>query len=157
MLMLHPSAICISTAPGARRSGPSGYGSYRVDALLVTGDIADHGTEAEYEEAARLFGRRERGAPFPRTHLPGQPRQPSALPQGPARAARVGGAGREQRPRLRRRRRPDGRLQHPGPGRRRAWTGDVHPDSTLDELYGTVTALLAFHHLRVALHHPPPS
>jgi 3',5'-cyclic AMP phosphodiesterase CpdA len=26
-----------------------------VDALLVTGDIADHGAEAEYEEAARLF------------------------------------------------------------------------------------------------------
>ncbi|MFC0432739.1 metallophosphoesterase [Kutzneria buriramensis] len=26
-----------------------------VDAVLVTGDIADHGTEAEYEEAARLF------------------------------------------------------------------------------------------------------
>ena len=26
-----------------------------VDALLVTGDIADHGTEAEYEAAAQLF------------------------------------------------------------------------------------------------------
>ena len=26
-----------------------------VDALLVTGDIADHGTEAEYEEVAQLF------------------------------------------------------------------------------------------------------
>ncbi|RST25218.1 phosphodiesterase, partial [Streptomyces sp. WAC04770] len=31
-----------------------------VDALLVTGDIADHGTEAEYEEAARILS-----APFP--------------------------------------------------------------------------------------------
>ena len=42
-----------------------------VDALLVTGDIADHGTEAEYEEAARLLGLREGGAPFPVLTCPG--------------------------------------------------------------------------------------
>ncbi|MER7856002.1 metallophosphoesterase, partial [Streptomyces bacillaris] len=37
-----------------------------VDALLVTGDIADHGTEAEYEEAARILA-----APFPVLPCPG--------------------------------------------------------------------------------------
>jgi 3',5'-cyclic AMP phosphodiesterase CpdA len=37
-----------------------------VDALLVTGDIADHGEEAEYEEAARILR-----APFPVLACPG--------------------------------------------------------------------------------------
>ncbi|MFI6090597.1 metallophosphoesterase [Streptomyces sp. NPDC051218] len=37
-----------------------------VDALLVTGDVADHGTEAEYEEAARILK-----APFPVLTCPG--------------------------------------------------------------------------------------
>ncbi|WP_435243151.1 metallophosphoesterase [Streptomyces cucumeris] len=37
-----------------------------VDALLVTGDIADHGEESEYEEAAALFD-----APFPVLTCPG--------------------------------------------------------------------------------------
>jgi Icc protein len=36
------------------------------DALLVTGDIVEHGTEAEYEEAARLLA-----APFPVLTCPG--------------------------------------------------------------------------------------
>lgn len=36
----------------------------RVDALLVTGDIADHGTEAEYEGAARTPGLRDGDAPL---------------------------------------------------------------------------------------------
>jgi hypothetical protein len=35
-----------------------------VDALLVTGDIADHGTEAEYEGAARTPGLRDGDAPL---------------------------------------------------------------------------------------------
>ncbi|MFF3684852.1 metallophosphoesterase [Streptomyces sp. NPDC002187] len=38
----------------------------QVDALLVTGDIADHGDEAEYEEAARILS-----APFPVLTCPG--------------------------------------------------------------------------------------
>ena len=42
-----------------------------VDALLVTGDIADHGTEAEYEEAARILGLRTGDAPFPVLTCPG--------------------------------------------------------------------------------------
>lgn len=37
-----------------------------VDALLVTGDIADHAAEAEYEEAARILA-----APFPVLACPG--------------------------------------------------------------------------------------
>ncbi|MGJ7420404.1 metallophosphoesterase [Streptomyces cinereoruber] len=37
-----------------------------VDALLVTGDIADHGEEAEYEEAAQILT-----APFPVLSCPG--------------------------------------------------------------------------------------
>ncbi|GJF27595.1 3',5'-cyclic adenosine monophosphate phosphodiesterase CpdA [Kitasatospora sp. NE20-6] len=37
-----------------------------VDALLVTGDIADHGSVAEYEEAARILA-----APFPVLTCPG--------------------------------------------------------------------------------------
>ena len=37
-----------------------------VDAVLVTGDIADHGAEAEYEEAARILA-----APFPVLPCPG--------------------------------------------------------------------------------------
>ncbi len=37
-----------------------------TDALLVTGDIADHGAEAEYEEAARILA-----APFPVLMCPG--------------------------------------------------------------------------------------
>lgn len=35
----------------------------QVDALLVTGDIADHGAEAEYDEAARILGLRGGDAP----------------------------------------------------------------------------------------------
>ncbi|MEU6817876.1 phosphodiesterase [Streptomyces sp. NPDC046860] len=37
-----------------------------VDAVLVTGDIADHGEEAEYEQAARILA-----APFPVLTCPG--------------------------------------------------------------------------------------
>jgi 3',5'-cyclic AMP phosphodiesterase CpdA len=42
-----------------------------VDALPVTGDIADHGTEPEYEEAARILGLRDGDAPFPVLTCPG--------------------------------------------------------------------------------------
>src|SRR5438128_395618 len=42
-----------------------------VDALLVTGDIADHGAEAEYEEAARILGLHDGDAPFPVLTCPG--------------------------------------------------------------------------------------
>ncbi len=42
-----------------------------INGLLVTGDIADHGTEPEYEEAARLLGLRDGDAPFPVPTCPG--------------------------------------------------------------------------------------
>lgn len=42
-----------------------------MDALLVTGDIADHGAEAEYEEAARILGLHEGDPPSPVLPRPG--------------------------------------------------------------------------------------
>ncbi|MFD4620787.1 metallophosphoesterase [Streptomyces sp. NPDC058475] len=128
----------------------------RVDALLVTGDIADHGAEAEYEEAARLFGLRDAGAPFPVLTCPGNhdSRAPYrkallGLPaaDGPVNSVHVfdGAAvlmcdssipGRDE-----------GELDE----ETYAWI-----DATLDELDGGLPALLAFHHPPVALHHPLP-
>ncbi|WP_208818227.1 metallophosphoesterase [Streptomyces marokkonensis] len=126
------------------------------DALLVTGDIADHGTEAEYEEAARLLGLRDGDAPFPVLTCPGNhdSRAPYrkallGLPAtgGPVNSAHVldGGAvlmcdstvpGRD-----------DGELD----AETCAWI-----ESTLDGLDDGVRALLAFHHPPVPLHHPLP-
>lgn len=64
-----------------------------VDALLVTGDIADHGTEPEYEEAARLLGLRDGDAPFPVLTCPGN--HDSRAPYRKARCwARPGPRGR---------------------------------------------------------------
>jgi 3',5'-cyclic AMP phosphodiesterase CpdA len=39
-----------------------------VDAVLLTGDIADHGAEAEYQEALRLLGRTQRVLMCPGNH-----------------------------------------------------------------------------------------
>ncbi|MGV4889788.1 metallophosphoesterase [Streptomyces viridosporus] len=128
----------------------------RPDALLVTGDIADHGTEAEYEEAARLLGLHDGSAPFPVLTCPGNhdSRAPyrkallgRAAADGPVDSAHVldGGAvlmcdssvpGRD-----------DGELD----ARTYAWI-----ESTLDELDGALPVLLAFHHPPVPLHHPLP-
>lgn len=123
----------------------------RPDALLVTGDIADHGAEAEYEEAVGLLD-----APFPvlccpgnhddratyRRVLLGEP--PETTPIN--RLHRVGGAavlmcdatipGRD-----------DGRLDPDT----LAWI-----DTALTELGQEVPALLAFHQPPVALGHPVP-
>ncbi|WP_199815484.1 metallophosphoesterase [Streptomyces griseus] len=126
------------------------------DALVVTGDIADHGTEAEYEEAARVLGLDDGDAPFPVLTCPGDhdSRAPYrkallGLPaaDGPVNTVQVfdGGAvlmcdssvpGREE-----------GALDEETYG----WI-----EATLDELDGAVPALLAFHHPPVRLHHPPP-
>ncbi|NBE50838.1 phosphodiesterase [Streptomyces boluensis] len=126
----------------------------RVDAVLVTGDIADHGTEAEYEEAARILR-----APFPVLTCPGNhdvraPYRKALLgepdasrPDAPVNAIhRVNGAavlmcdssipGRD-----------DGLLD----GETYAWI-----EATLDDLDADTPALLAFHHPPVALHHPLP-
>lgn len=128
----------------------------RVDALLVTGDIADHGTEAEYEEAAGLLGPRTADAPFPVLTCPGNhdSRAPYrkallGLPpaDGPVNSAHVfdGGAvlmcdssvpGSDE-----------GALDE----ETYAWI-----EATLDDLGGDLPVLLAFHHPPVALHHPLP-
>ncbi|SNX64746.1 calcineurin-like phosphoesterase family protein [Streptomyces sp. TLI_55] len=123
-----------------------------VDALLVTGDIADHGAEAEYEEAARLLS----DAPFPVLTCPGNhdsraPYRKALLgvpaSDGPVNSVRVfddtavlmcdssvPGAD-------------EGALDDETYG----WI-----EATLDELGGERRALLAFHHPPVALHHPLP-
>ncbi|MET7515255.1 metallophosphoesterase [Streptomyces sp. NPDC005480] len=127
-----------------------------LDALLVTGDIADHGAESEYEEAAKLLGLHDGDAPFPVLTCPGNhdSRAPyrKALLREPAvegpvnRAHHVGGAvvlmcdssipGADE-----------GLLDEETYG----WLED-----TLDGLDGETPVLLAFHHPPVALHHPLP-
>ncbi|MCX4451437.1 metallophosphoesterase [Streptomyces sp. NPDC087866] len=122
-----------------------------VDALLVTGDIADHGEEAEYEEAARILT-----APFPVLTCPGnhdaRPAYRKALlgeaPEpGPVdRVHHIAGTtllmcdstipGRDE-----------GLLD----ARTLGWI-----DSTLTALPRDRPALIAFHQPPVALHHPLP-
>ncbi|MGW3408497.1 phosphodiesterase [Streptomyces sp. NPDC000888] len=128
----------------------------RVDALLVTGDIADHGSEAEYEEAARVLGLRDSATPFPVLTCPGNhdSRAPyhkvllgEPAADGPVNSVHVFDdaavlmcdssiPGRDE-----------GELDE----ETYAWI-----EATLDELNGAVPALLAFHHPPVALHHPLP-
>ncbi|MFF2146252.1 metallophosphoesterase [Kitasatospora sp. NPDC058190] len=122
-----------------------------VDALLVTGDIADHGAPSEYEEAARLLS-----APFPVLTCPGNHDVRPAY-----REALLGEAPGEQ---------PINRLHHVAgaavlmcdstiPGRDEGlldrqtldWI-----DTTLAGLPSTTPALIAFHQPPVALHHPLP-
>ncbi|MER5681243.1 MULTISPECIES: metallophosphoesterase [Streptomyces] len=122
-----------------------------VDAVLVTGDIADHGAEAEYEEAARILA-----APFPVLPCPGNHDARPAY-----RRALLGeepGTG------------PVNRVHHiagvailmcdstvPGRDEGRldeetlAWI-----DTTLAELPGGARSLIAFHQPPVELHHPLP-
>jgi 3',5'-cyclic AMP phosphodiesterase CpdA len=128
----------------------------RVDALLVTGDIADHGTEAEYEEAARVLGLRDAGAPFPVLTCPGNhdvraPYRKALLGRpaadGPVNSAHVF---------------DDGAVlmcDSSIPGRDEGALDEETYDwieTTLEELDGSVPALLAFHHPPAALHHPLP-
>ncbi|MGW1818669.1 metallophosphoesterase [Streptomyces sp. NPDC002125] len=122
-----------------------------VDAVLVTGDIADHGAEAEYEEAARILA-----APFPVLTCPGNHDARPAY-----RKALLGEVPEEG---------PVNRLHHVSgtailmcdstiPGRDEgrldtetlAWI-----DSTLTALPQDTPALIAFHQPPVALHHPLP-
>ncbi|MEU9861076.1 metallophosphoesterase [Streptomyces sp. NPDC047971] len=122
-----------------------------VDALLVTGDIADHGEEAEYEEAARILT-----APFPVLTCPGnhdaRPAYRKALlgeapDDGPVNQAHhIAGTtilmcdstipGRDE-----------GRLD----AATLAWI-----DTTLTALPRGTAALVAFHQPPVELHHPLP-
>ncbi|MEU6300515.1 metallophosphoesterase [Streptomyces erythrochromogenes] len=124
---------------------------YPVDALLVTGDIADHGEEAEYEEAAQILA-----APFPVLTCPGnhdaRPAYRKALlgeapEHGPInRAHDIAGTtilmcdstipGRDE-----------GRLD----AQTLAWI-----DTTLTARTQGTPALIAFHQPPVELHHPLP-
>ncbi|WP_329597034.1 metallophosphoesterase [Streptomyces pseudovenezuelae] len=128
----------------------------QVDALLVTGDIADHGAEAEYEEAARILGLHEADRPFPVLTCPGNHdsrapyrkallRRPAA--DGPVNEVRVldGGAVLMC----------DSSIPGSDEGALDEETYDWI-EATLDELGGSLPVLLAFHHPPVALHHPLP-
>jgi 3',5'-cyclic-AMP phosphodiesterase len=120
-----------------------------IDALLVTGDIADHGAESEYEEAARLLA-----APFPVLTCPGNHDARPAY-----RKALLGEApGDEPINRVHHiagaailtcdatiRGRNEGRLDD----RTLAWI-----DTALTELPGDTPALIAFHQPPVPLHDP---
>ncbi|MFE6160730.1 metallophosphoesterase [Streptomyces sp. NPDC056486] len=122
-----------------------------VDALLVTGDIADHGEEAEYAEAARILA-----APFPVLTCPGNH---DARPE--FRKALLGRTPDNS---------PINELHHIAgtailmcdstiPGRDEghlaaatlAWI-----DATLAALPRGTPALVAFHQPPVELHHPLP-
>ncbi|MGV9321391.1 metallophosphoesterase [Streptomyces sp. NPDC003660] len=120
-----------------------------VDAVLVTGDVADHGEEAEYEEAARILT-----APFPVFTLPGNHDARPAY-----RKALLGETPDDA---------PVNRLHDisgtavlmcdstiPGrdEGRLDAATLDWL-DTTLTGLPRDTPALVAFHHPPVQLHHP---
>jgi len=123
-----------------------------VDALLVTGDIADHGAEAEYEEAARLLS----DAPFPVLTCPGNhdsraPYRKALLGEppsdGPVNSVRVFDDAAVLM--------CDSSIPGADEGALDDGTYDWI-EATLDELGGGRRALLAFHHPPVALHHPLP-
>ncbi|WP_199546905.1 metallophosphoesterase [Streptomyces sp. N35] len=123
-----------------------------VDALLVTGDIADHGAAAEYEEAAGLLA----GMPYPVLTCPGNHDAREAY-----RKALLGQAASDA---------PVNSVEvihgravlmcdSSIPGQD---DGRLSPDTydwierTLDGLGADVPALLAFHHPPLALHAPLP-
>ncbi|WP_236244136.1 metallophosphoesterase [Streptomyces sp. CC210A] len=123
----------------------------RPDALLVTGDIADNGAPAEYEEAAALLTSAFPVLPCPGNHDVRSAYRKSLLLESPDDG-------------------PVNRLHHVGdtailmcdssvPGR---GEGRLDPDTiawidqTLAQLPDDVNALIAFHHPPVRLHHPLP-
>ncbi|MCQ4200116.1 phosphodiesterase [Streptomyces sp. NPDC007126] len=128
----------------------------RVDALLVTGDIADHGTEAEYEEAARVLGLRDGSAPFPVLTCPGNhdsraPYRKALLGRpaadGPVNGMHVFDGGAVLM--------CDSSIPGSDEGELDEETYDWI-EASLDGLDGDRPALLAFHHPPAALHHPLP-
>jgi 3',5'-cyclic-AMP phosphodiesterase len=123
-----------------------------VDALLVTGDIADHGDPAEYEEAARLLAT----LPLPVLTCPGNHDARPAY-----RKALLGEPATDE---------PINRLHHVAgtailmcdatiPGRDEGLLDPRTLDwltRTLGELPATTRTLIAFHQPPVTLHHPLP-
>ncbi|WP_406376358.1 metallophosphoesterase [Streptomyces sp. NBC_00647] len=122
-----------------------------VDAVLVTGDIADHGEEAEYEEAARILT-----APFPVLTCPGnhdvrQAYRKALLGEAPDhgpvnRIHRIAGAAILM---------CDSTIPGRDEGRLDAETLDWI-DAQLTGLPRDTPALIAFHQPPVELHHPLP-
>ncbi|MFJ6698195.1 metallophosphoesterase [Streptomyces sp. NPDC091272] len=126
-----------------------------VDAVLVTGDIADHGDIAEYEEAARILD-----APFPVLLCPGNHDVRAAyrkvLPVADGASADADA--------------PVNEVHHvngtailmcdatiPGRDEGRLASGTLRwIAATLDALPREIPALLAFHQPPVTLHHPLP-
>lgn len=122
-----------------------------VDVLLVTGDIADHGEEAEYEEAARILA-----APFPVLMCPGNHDARPAY-----RKVLLGEAADGA---------PVNRVHHvagtaflmcdstiPGRDEGRLDAGTLAwIDTTLGGLPRNTPALIAFHQPPVRIHHPLP-
>ncbi|MER7897067.1 metallophosphoesterase [Streptomyces sp. NPDC096046] len=127
-----------------------------VDALLVTGDIADHGTEPEYEEAARILGLHTGDAPFPVLTCPGN--HDSRTAHRKALLRRPGGRGPVDSVHVF----GDGAVllcDSSVPGRDDGKLDEETYDwieTTLDGLDDGLPALLAFHHPPVPLHHPLP-
>ncbi|MEV3946897.1 metallophosphoesterase [Streptomyces halstedii] len=122
-----------------------------VDAVLVTGDIADHGAEAEYEEAARLLV-----APFPVLTCPGnhdaRPAYRKALLGEPAGADAVNQVHHIAGTALL-------MCDSTVPGRDEGRLDDATLawiDATLTRLPRDTRALIAFHQPPVAVHHPLP-
>ncbi|MEV8020965.1 metallophosphoesterase [Streptomyces sp. NPDC086554] len=122
-----------------------------VDAVLVTGDIADHGDPAEYEEAAAILA-----APFPVLTCPGNHDVRTAYrkallgeapTEGPInRVHRVGRAAILM---------CDSTIPGRDEGRLDAETYDWLTE-TLAALPAGTPALIAFHQPPVELHHPLP-
>ncbi|WP_020576664.1 metallophosphoesterase [Actinopolymorpha alba] len=121
-----------------------------VDALLVTGDIADNGDLSEYDEAAALLA-----APFPVLACPGNHDIRPAYRKGLLGEPADGG--------------PINRVHHVGgtailmcdssiPGRHDGLLDNetLHWISTTLGEHHDAPALLAFHHPPIALHHPLP-
>ena len=121
-----------------------------VDALLVTGDIADHGAPSEYADAARILA-----APFPVLMCPGNHDTREAFREGLFGRAPTGD--------------PINGVHHIAgtsivmcdssiPGRHDglldadtlAWL-----DATLADL-GDAPSVIAFHHPPISIHHPLP-
>ncbi|WP_432014164.1 metallophosphoesterase [Streptomyces cucumeris] len=122
-----------------------------VDALLVTGDIADHGEEGEYEEAAALFD-----APFPVLTCPG-----NHDVRGAYRKALLGEAPSAE-PVNSLHRFDDAAIlmcDATIPGRdegRLAPETLAWMDRSLTELGGRLPVLIAFHQPPAPVHHPLP-
>jgi 3',5'-cyclic AMP phosphodiesterase CpdA len=115
-----------------------------VDALLVTGDLADHGTEAEYQEVRALLA----GVTTPLLLCPG-----NHDTRGPYRKVLLGEPAGEE---------PINQV-HDVPGARVLMCDSVVPgrdaghlsDGTLDWLANVLTATPASTPVLVAMHHPP--